>query len=58
MRGLFRYQTAPGRWWACAQDENGARVNIIRERYEAMKIEPEFLALPIESNGKADKKRA
>lgn len=58
MHGLFRYETAQGRWWACAQDEQGGRVHIIRERYEHMQLEPEFLALPIESNGKADKKRA
>lgn len=58
MRGLYRFETAPGRWWACAEEENGQRVNIIRERYEQMKLTPEFWSLPVESNGKAGKKRA
>jgi hypothetical protein len=53
-RGLYRYETAPGRWWACVEDDD-ARVNIIRERYEQMQIEPEFWRLPVESNGKERK---
>ena len=56
MRGLYRYETAPGRWWVCAEDEtSGERVHIQRARYDHMGIQPEFLALPIETNGK-DKK--
>jgi hypothetical protein len=58
MRGLYRYETAVGRWWACAEDEDGARVNIIRERYEQMRLEPEFWLLPIEGNGHQRKKSA
>ena len=58
MRGLYRYETAPGRWWACAEGEAGERVNAIRERYEQMGIEPEFWRLPVESNGAGRKNRA
>ena len=53
-RGLYRYETAPGRWWACVEDDD-ARVNIIRERYEQMQIEPEFWRLPVEGNGEKRK---
>jgi hypothetical protein len=55
MRGLYRYETVPGRWWACAEDGEGGRVNIVRERYERMGIEPEFWSLPVEGNGKQRK---
>lgn len=55
MRGVLRYETAPGRWWACAEEKNGARVNIIRERYEQMLLEPDFWTLPVEGNGKKRK---
>ena len=48
MRGLFRYQTASDRWWACVEDDNGERVNIVRSRYEQMKLAPPFEVLPIE----------
>lgn len=58
MHGLFRYETAQGRWWACAQDEQGGRVHIIRERYEQMALDPDSWRLPVEDDGKADKKRA
>jgi hypothetical protein len=53
MRGLYRYETVPGRWWACVEDENGQRVNTIQRRYEEMRIEPHFWRLPgPTSNGK------
>lgn len=60
MRGLYRYETGSGRWWACAEDENGARVNIQRRRYEQMAIEPPFEQLPVErqGNGKPAKRIA
>ena len=58
MRGLFRYQTASDRWWACVEDDNGERVNIVRNRYEQMKLEPPFEALPIEENGSKKSKRS
>jgi hypothetical protein len=51
MRGLFRYQTASDRWWACVRDDKGERVNIVRSRYEQMKLEPPFDDLPVEDNG-------
>jgi len=55
MRGLYRYETAKGRWWACAEDENGARVHIERRRYEAMAVQPPFEQLPLESNGEGQR---
>ena len=58
MRGLFRYQTASDRWWACVQDDAGERVNIVRSRYEQMKIEPPFDTLPLEDNGAKKSKRS
>lgn len=51
MRGLYRYETARGRWWVCAEGEAGERVNIIRERYEQMGLAPDFWSLPIQGNG-------
>jgi hypothetical protein len=58
MHGLYRYETASGRWWACAEDDaSGEIVNIPRQRYEQMGIKPPFLELPMENNGK-DKKAA
>jgi hypothetical protein len=56
LRGLYRYETAPGRWWACAEDANGQRVNMLRRSYEEKAIEPPFLELPI-GNGNGKKKR-
>jgi hypothetical protein len=57
MRGLFRYQTATDRWWACVEDDNGERVNIVRSRYEQKKIDPPFETLPIEEDGSKRAKR-
>jgi hypothetical protein len=51
MRGLYRYQTARDRWWACFEDDSGNLVNVVRSRYEQMKIQPSFDALPIEDDG-------
>ncbi len=51
MRGLYRYQTGADRWWACAEDDDGARVHIERSRYEAMDIKPPFDRLPVEADG-------
>lgn len=47
MRGLYRYETAPGRWWATVEQADGQRVNIIQRRYEEMGIAPPFRDLPI-----------
>ncbi len=58
MRGLFRYQTASDRWWVCVEDANGERVNIVRSRYEQMKLKPSFDALPVEENGSKKSKRS
>jgi hypothetical protein len=58
MRGLFRYQTARDRWWASVEGEKGERVNIVRSRYEQMKIQPPFDELPIEDNGAKKSKRS
>jgi hypothetical protein len=58
MRGLFRYQTATDRWWACVESDNGERVNIVRSRYEQMKLAPPFEALPIENDGSKQSKRS
>lgn len=58
MRGLFRYQTASDRWWACVEDDNGERVNIVRSRYEQMNLTPPFEALPIEDDGSKKSKRS
>jgi len=57
MRGLYRYQTASDRWWACVEDDKGVRVNIVRSRYEQMNIAPPFEALPIEDNNGAKKSK-
>ena len=57
MRGLFRYQTASDRWWACVEDDAGERVNIVRRRYEQMNIRPPFEALPIEEKGGSKKSK-
>jgi hypothetical protein len=48
LRGLYRYETAPGRWWACAESDNGQRVNMMRDLYEQKAIQPPFWQLPIE----------
>jgi hypothetical protein len=59
MRGLFRYQTTSDRWWACVEDDNnGERVNIVRGRYEQMKLQPPFDDLPIENDGSKQSKRS
>ena len=58
MRGLFRYQTASDRWWACVEDDQGERVNIVRSRYEQMKIQPAFEQLPIEGNDSKKSQRS
>jgi hypothetical protein len=59
MRGIYRYETAPGRWWACVDDvEAGVRVHIERSRCENMGIAPTFLELPIQSNGERKHKAA
>lgn len=58
MRGLFRYQTATDRWWACVEGDDGERVNIVRSRYERMNIEPPFDKLPVEGNGTKKSKRS
>jgi hypothetical protein len=50
VRGLYRYETGSGRWWACVEDDDAKRVNFIRVRYELAKIQPPFLALPVESD--------
>ena len=55
MRGLFRYETASDRWWACVEDDAGVRVNIVRSRYEQMNIQPPFGALPIEEKNGSKK---
>ncbi len=57
MRGLFRYQTASDRWWACVEDDKGERVNIVRSRYERMSIEPPFETLPVEDSNGAKKSK-
>jgi hypothetical protein len=49
MRGLYRYETSPGRWWACAETENGQRVNVIRQRYEDSGFLPTFWDLPVQT---------
>lgn len=54
IRGLYRYETAPGRWWACAETENGQRVNMMRRDYELKAIAPPFLELPLEARGERD----
>jgi hypothetical protein len=48
MRGLYKYRTAAERWWACAEAVDGVRVNIVRGRYELMRIDPPFEQLPLE----------
>ncbi len=48
LRGLYRYETAPGRWWACAETDNGQRVNLQRQAYEHQRVQPPFWELPIE----------
>ncbi len=58
MRGLFRYQTATDRWWACVEDDNGERVNIVRSRYEQMNLTPPFEDLPIEDKDSKKSKRS
>ena len=58
MRGLFRYQTASDRWWATVEDDKGERVNIVRSRYEQMKLKPPFEELPIEGNGSKKSQRS
>jgi hypothetical protein len=50
VRGLYRYETGPGRWWACVEDDDAKRVNFIRIRYDLARIEPPFLDLPVESD--------
>ncbi|HYD72074.1 MAG TPA: hypothetical protein VEF55_02985 [Candidatus Binatia bacterium] len=57
MRGLFRYQTAKDRWWATVEDDNGARVNMMRNRYEQMRLEPPFDTLPIEDRDGSKKSK-
>ncbi len=53
MQGLYRYETAPGRWWATVVQSDGQRVNIIERRYVEMGIDPPFWELPIgDGNGK------
>ena len=54
LRGLYRYESAPGHWWACAQEDDGKRVNFTRERYVLAGIEPPFPDLPIEGNTSTD----
>lgn len=52
-RGLYRYETAPGRWWATVEEADGQRVNIIQRRYEDMSLSPPFWELPVgDGNGK------
>jgi hypothetical protein len=56
LRGLYRYVTAPGRWWVTCCGEDGRHVNIIRSRYEQMGLEPLFEDLPIaEDDAKKDR---
>jgi hypothetical protein len=56
MRGLYRYETASGRWWACTEDENGQRVNMMKQSYEDKAIKPDFWELPV-GNGNGRKKK-
>ena len=49
LRGLYRYKTGRGRWWACAAADDGKYVNFTRNRYEFAGIQPAFLDLPVES---------
>jgi hypothetical protein len=58
LRGLHRYETAPGRWWACAEGDNGQRVNMMRDRYEQKAIQPPFWQLPVEDRDRATGKKA
>lgn len=57
LRGLYRYETAPGRWWATVEEAGGRRVNIIQRRYEEMAVMPPFWELPVE-NGSGKRKMA
>lgn len=57
MRGLFRYRTTGERWWACVEDDDGGRVNIVRSRYERMDILPPFEQLPLEEDSTKQSKR-
>ena len=56
-RGLYRYETAPSRWWATVEEADGRRVNIIQRRYEEMGLAPPFWELPV-GNGNGKKKVA
>jgi hypothetical protein len=59
VRGVYRYETAPGRWWACAEDEtSGERVNMQRTRYEQKRIAPPFEGLPLETDSQREKRIA
>jgi hypothetical protein len=57
LRGIYRYETAPGRWWACAEGDNGQRVNMMRDRYEQKAIEPPW-QLPVEDRERATGQKA
>jgi hypothetical protein len=57
VRGLYRYQTAPWRWWACTEGPNRERVNIQRQRYEDAGIQPPFFELPIRANSNDGKSK-
>lgn len=58
LRGLYRYETAPGRWWACVEAEDGARVHMLRDRYELKLISPAFDELPLEPRNGGKVRRA
>jgi hypothetical protein len=56
MRGIYRYEAALGHWWACV-DDDGQRVNLVRERYELLQIQPPFDLLPIEADDDVNSQR-
>ena len=58
MRGLYKFATAPGRWWGCAEDTDGSEVCIIADRYELMGHAPPLEQLPLETDEQKKKRTA
>jgi hypothetical protein len=47
MRGLYRYKIGE-KWWVCAEEGDGQKVSIVRERYEMKELQPPFEELPLD----------